>query len=367
LLAALAVVAAVLVYGHVRLDAEPTVRDESEVVRIALIQGSIDTEFNNETRDQLMQRLRRIFREYHDLTVRATSENSDLDLIVWPESMFSSLGNIVSYDEDYRPDPARYESVDEFRQDADYSRLVFERDAQGMAARAGAPLLVGTDAWHHGVDSTGHFNSALLIGRDGKLIERYDKMHPVMFGEYVPLGNWLPWLYHLTPMSGGLTPGRTPVAMEVGGLILSPNICFENMVPHLIRRQVAQLKAAGQPPDILVTLTNDGWFWGSSLLDLHLTCGRFRAVEMRLPTLIAANTGFSAWIDGSGRVRAVGPRRSQGIVMARVGRDGRESLYLRWGDAFAGVCLLVCMASALWGVWSNWRGPRVSSPELAAG
>ena len=346
-----AVLACVLAYGQGRLGAEPATPEDSQVVRVALIQGSIDTEFNDQSFDQFVQRLRRIFREYHQLTLEATRQNSDLDLIVWPESMFSSMGRLITYDDDFRPDAAREGSVEEFRQDAEYFRSVFQRDARAMAGQAGTSMLVGTDARHYRAQSRDHFNSALLMDREGKLVGRYDKMHPVMFGEYIPLGNWFPWLYHLTPMSGGLTPGRQPVAMDVGPLRLSPNICFENMVPHLIRRQVAQLKSRGQPPDILVTLTNDGWFWGSSLLDLHLACGRFRAVEMRLPMLIAANTGFSAWIDGSGRTRAVGPRRESGVVVAHVVRDGRQSFYLRWGDWASGLCLLLCVASALWGSW----------------
>ena len=70
----------------------------------------------------------------------------------------------------------------------------------------------------------------------------------------------------------------------------------------MIRGQVNALAAEGREPDVLVNLTNDGWFWGSSELDLHLSCGVFRAVECRKPLLIAANTGFSAWIDSDGRI-----------------------------------------------------------------
>ena len=138
--------------------------------------------------------------------------------------------------------------------------------------------------------------TALLAGR-------YDKMHPVLFGEYVPLGETFPWLYRLTPMAGGLTAGEEPQVFEAAGLRWCPCICFENTVPHLVRRQVVELSRRGTPPDVLVTLTNDGWFWGSSMLDLHFACGIFRAVELRRPMLIAANTGFSAWVDADGRVK----------------------------------------------------------------
>jgi apolipoprotein N-acyltransferase len=97
----------------------------------------------------------------------------------------------------------------------------------------------------------------------------------------------------------------------------------------------------------MVNLTNDGWFYGSIELDLHLICGVFRAVEFRKPWVIAANTGFSAWIDGSGRIRALGPRHATGLVLAEVRPDSRRSLYLDWGDWFAGLCLGATVLLAL--------------------
>ena len=101
-----AVLAGVLAYGYGRLGAETAASENSKVVRVALIQGSIDTEFKNESFEQWAQRLRRIFGQYHRLTLDATSQNSDLDLIVWPESMFSSMGRLATLDDDFRPDAA---------------------------------------------------------------------------------------------------------------------------------------------------------------------------------------------------------------------------------------------------------------------
>ena len=91
---------------------------------------------------------------------------------------------------------------------------------------------------------------------------------------------------------------------------------------------------------MLVNLTNDGWFWGSSELDLHLMCGVFRAVECRKPLAIAANTGFSAVIDADGRILVQGPRRDTDVVVADVPLDTRRSPYVRFGDWGAGLCLL---------------------------
>ncbi len=89
------------------------------------------------------------------------------------------------------------------------------------------------------------------------------------------------------------------------------------------------MAAEGKEPDILVNLTNDGWFWGSSELDMHLACGVFRAVECRKPFLIAANTGFSAWIDGDGRIRRQGPRRAKDVIVAEPRLDRPPQLVSR--------------------------------------
>ncbi len=149
-----------------------------------------------------------------------------------------------------------------------------------------------------------------------------------------------PWLYQLTPLYAGSAPGPGPVAVEVGGVRYAPNICYEDTLPHLIRRQVLQLRAEGNEPDVLVNLTNDGWFWGSSELDLHLAVRVFRAVECRKPLVIAANTGFSAWIDSNGRIVAQGPRRATDVIVAEPAIDRRRAGI--WPTAIwaAGLCLL---------------------------
>jgi len=179
-----------------------------------------------------------------------------------------------------------------------------------------------------------------------------------MFGEYVPFVKQLPWLARLSPIGAGIDRGQTLPAFEVSGARLAANICYESAIPHVIRGQVEQLREAGQEPDILVNLTNDGWFWGSSELDLHLTCGVFRAVECRKPFLIAANTGFSAWIDSDGRIVERGPRRAEGVILARPRLDERTSLYTRWGDWASGGCMLFTGLLAVVGC----RGRFFSTP-----
>ncbi|MEM7312149.1 MAG: apolipoprotein N-acyltransferase [Planctomycetota bacterium] len=315
--------------------------------QVALIQGSRDTTFTAADDPAVT------LDHYRTLTTNAVAQHPDVDLIVWPESMHT-----IVWCEAKPPlkVPADYGGDERmFAEQVNYMSDRGKYEAGWFARQFGKSALVGCSALEIDNQPLRRFNSALAISKSGNVTGKYNKMHPVMFGEYVPLGKTFPWLYRLTPMGSGLESGTEPVAVEADKLLLSPSICYENTVPHLIRRQVRQLIDRGTPPDALVTISNDGWFWGSSQLDLHLTCGVFRAVEMRRPMLIAANTGFSAWIDAAGRVRSRGPRREPGYVIAEIERHNQsQSLYLRFGDWMAAIAAACCVGLA----WSGWRNAR---------
>ena len=186
-----------------------------------------------------------------------------------------------------------------------------------------------------------NFNCALFVDAGGKPLDCYEKMHPVLFGEYVPLAGRFPWLYQLTPLPAGLTAGVAPVAVRIANYNVATNICYETALPEAVRSLVLSLERQERRPDVIVNLTNDGWFWGSSELDMHLTSAIFRAVEVRTPLVIAANTGFSASIDGSGRLLARGPRRATSALRVRVYPDGRPSFWLAWGSLPMGACVAI--------------------------
>jgi apolipoprotein N-acyltransferase len=189
-------------------------------------------------------------------------------------------------------------------------------------------------------------------------VDTYDKFHLVMFGEYVPFVKWFPFLKRISSITGTAEAGAGPVALCNDGVCYSPNICYETVIPHVIRNQVAALDAAGERPDVLVNLTNDAWYWGSSELDMHLACDVFRAVETRTPLVIAANGGISAWIDHRGRIRAQSPRQQQDVILADVelNRGAPTTLYVRTGDWFAAACLTACVALGIIG-WT--RKPNI--------
>jgi apolipoprotein N-acyltransferase len=349
LVATAAIIVGCVAYGQQRLAAESSATEQS--LRVGLIQGSYDTQFDGD-----LERVQQAFWDYMRLSREAVTEHGEVDLLIWPESMFTGTAPMLTFDEPITHVPDWWDGSAEELTERLRERQGALRDRMRWATQqTRKPMLVGM-AWDHlSQGAWTRFNSAVLIGTDGEVAGRYDKRHLVMFGEYVPLGNVFPWLYKATPMEGGLTSGSAPRTFEVSGMRLAPAICFENTVPHLIRQHVRTLARAGEDPDVLVTVTNDGWFWGSSLLDVHLACGVFRAIELRRPHVIAANTGFSASIDGSGRVVAQGPRRAAQVVVDRVQPDGRRSLYLAAGDWFAGGCLLVTLGGVFQSVITRRR------------
>ncbi|HHK42846.1 MAG TPA: apolipoprotein N-acyltransferase, partial [Planctomycetaceae bacterium] len=364
-LVAITMLAGQVGYGWWRLGSLPgRPEKEDKPLRVALIQGSIDTDFGADpTRPQ------RMMEQYSRLTYEALRKHGPVDLVVWPESMFPL--DAVVLDSDAPTLAEGYARADLVASQQQFDRLV-RRLVQGIQStpgpdgriRGGTWLLLGVVVWHFDERESRRYNSALLFDPTGRLRARYDKMHPVLFGEYVPFGETFPWLYRLTPMSNGLTAGEEPVAFDVEGVRFSVSICFESIVPELIRRQVVELADRGEAPDALINITNDGWFWGSSILDLQLHSAVFRAVENRLPMLVAANTGLSAWILPSGQVVAEGPRHDTGFLLAEVGKlraarapsRGNTTAYHRVGDRLWIGAVGLSLVGVLIGAWQCRRG-----------
>ncbi|MGD0655157.1 MAG: apolipoprotein N-acyltransferase [Thermoguttaceae bacterium] len=357
LLPAAAILAAALGYGFIRTAGNNT----TPGLKIALIQGSIDTTMNDsvdsrETMDS----------QYIELSRQAIDKYGKLDLIVWPEGVFRYP--LITFDADAGARDSRLREDGITPEKArDNLKTWYDQSRQAFIETAGllhSPLLIGLNSYHFTADKERIYNSAAYVSASGELLGRYDKMHLVMFGEYIPFAEYLTWLYNLTPLSVGTLPGTQPAVFQIGDIRIAPNICYESVLPHVIRRQINTLQAQGKEPDVLVNLTNDGWFWGSSELDLHLACGIFRAVECRKPFLIAANTGFSAWIDADGRIMEKGPRRETATLLAEVRVDHRKSWYLYYGDWPSGICLAGCCVFAALGFWKRFRQKgKSASPE----
>jgi apolipoprotein N-acyltransferase len=308
-------------FGTQRLAQDSKLRNSVEHhkhLKVALIQSSIDTILKPKDLDQIEKEfvLRR------DLTHSARLLANDLDLIIWPESA------LHQYYGDYLSD----ESATQTKEMMDELQFMAWRSAVGVPSPFpnAVPLLTGTTTLNP-VENE-FFNSAVLFDQSGTIQNRYYKNHLVMFGEYFPVVRWIPVLKNLMKGFRSLNAGSEFTQMKVGDVSISPSICFETTVPHLIRRQLNTLDLEGKEVDVLVNVTNDGWFFGTSCLDLHLACNTLRAVEMRKPVLVAANTGFSAHIDEFGRHVQVGPRREEAELICDVRVPlPKTTVYRTWG------------------------------------
>lgn len=352
--ATLALFAATLGYGYVRRSQA----DFQPGPRVALIQGNFTASLREEPVEP-----DEIYLTHLRLNSYAVREQPQI--IVWPEAMFPwpllSVSGDLSDEQLRELAPA---VKPEMWKDLTV-RSVLAEESQ----RSGAALIYGinaVEANEHGIVT---HNSAAFVSPTEGLAGRYDKMHLVPFGEYIPLLDVLPWMKSFSPYrdAGGLTPGKSAAVFQYGGWRLAPIICFEDTVPHLVRSIVAAGSESeqGAPIDFLVNITNDGWFHGSSELDQHLITASFRAVECRTPLIRAVNTGISAVIDGDGAIREPDqfidgdarknadkpPRTSardpktgawykqlNAALIHTIPLDSRRSLYVRYGDWFALMC-----------------------------
>ena len=341
----LLVLALTLTYGYQQLGR--TYSDVSTQTTVGLIQGSIDTQFEL-TQEQYSAKNKRQQQSYIQQSKLARQANKHISLLVWPESMYPFGPTYVTDPQPastiYKPQHQNYADIDDatFRQHVAIVRDNLRRSNQDLlsllngnsteSSNNSMHLIAGTDIHDLSVVDTPTYNSAILFSPNGEVRDIYRKSHLVMFGEYIPLGNLFPWLYDLLPIGPGLAAGNGVLIFEIDGVIFVPNICFESTVPHLVRKMMQQSNPQGQRGDVMLNLTNDGWFWGSAMLDIHLRCNIMRAVELRRPNLVAANTGISAWITPTGKIVEQEAKRKDGFVIAQVATATYDSVYMRFGD-----------------------------------
>ncbi len=211
-------------------------------------------------------------------------------------------------------------------------------------------IIIGSDDFDFRGTNAIFFNSSFLVSPEGKFVSTYRKRRLVIFGEYVPLLDWLPFIKYLTPITGGFTAGEEPVTFELGtnGPRTSVLICFEDTFPHYAREH------ATNDLDFLVNITNDGWFGESSAQWQQAACAAFRSVENGLPLVRCANNGITCWIDEHGAMRDVGFDNPKDVYRAGVklvnvpfGIARQRTFYNRHGDVFGWACVLIVTGTIL--------------------
>ncbi len=213
----------------------------------------------------------------------------------------------------------------------------FSSRAQQIARESGNYFLVGVEDWKQDAGKWEASNSAVLLAPTGQRVFTYDKIHLVPWGEYVPWRKELAFAGKLTADIGDFTPGaRYSVGSEPGGTF-GAFICYEAIFPDLVRHFTQN------GAQLLINMSNDGWFGRSSAPAQHLMMARVRAVENRRWLLRDTNNGFTVSIDPYGRIAAKMPTDIRGVLDAPYNFRSDRTIYVRFGDWFPWLCVLASL------------------------
>jgi len=292
--------ALILSYGQVRIKQFSSTDNQTSGCAIGVLQGNIPQEAKWEGASR-----QATFATYERLGRKAVAQGAGL--LIWPETAA----------------PVVFGSGD-----PDWMRPGMISDKLGVPMLVGAPFLMRA-----GGDSN-YYNSAFLVD-SGMLRFRYDKMHLVPFGEYMPWSWILPLGPGIAAREADYAAGDTMTVMRWGNCPpFSVLICYEAIFPELARLAV---KSGAK---LLVNITNDGWFGDTAAPHQHLAMAGLRSIENRVWLIRSANTGISAAFDPSGRMVRSLPLQNEGLFTVTVSEPNvTKSFYSRFGDVFAWGCV----------------------------
>lgn len=229
----------------------------------------------------------------------------------------------------------------------------FSKRASSLAIRAGHPFLAGVVEWKAESLPSGHvlqspYNSALLVDPQGQKVFVYDKRHLVPFGEYEPFPLIHRVVQSVSSEIGGFHKGTdAAVGTFPSGYKFGVYICYEAIYPGEVR------DFAAKGANLLINISNDGWFGKSSAAKQHLHMARVRAAENRRWVLRVTNSGLTAAVDPYGRIYQNIPPDVRGAVDLPYDFRADTTLYTRFGDWFAWMCVLVSVILLLQTFWKK--------------
>ena len=305
MLAAALAAAAVLQSGRL-VEAPPAKADHAAL----LVQENIPVAANWSP-----QSLQQTLQELTDLTEKAAGKQGQpqVGLIVWPES------------------PAPF-----FTNDPKFRQVLSD-----TARKANAWMIVGAIGSNAPSpnDESALFNSAALVSPQGQWTARYDKVHLVPFGEYLPFPSLFSFAGGLTKEVGQFEAGQSHSPLNAGGELVGIFICYESIFPDEVR-QSANLGA-----QVFVNISNDGWYGDSGAYAQHLNQTRMRAIENDRWLLSSTDTGVTAAIDPWGRVTDRIPRKERSVLLAPYALTAVTTFYTRHGDWFAYACAIISVGA----------------------
>ncbi len=268
--------------------------------------------------------------ELHARTVDPDCQHPEaISLVVWPEA----------------PSPFR---------EGDPRLHALMRD---LTAATQAPVIVGNIAIDTRPGHTDYYNAASVFTAEGQLLGRYEKIHLVPWGEYIPYQDFFSFAHRLTGNAGDLTHGSRRTVFRVKGHTYGIFICYESIFADEIR-QFAENGA-----EVLVNISDDGWYGDTSAPWQHLNMARMRAIENRRWLLRDTNTGVTTAIDPYGRLTMSAPRHVFTSLAVRYGFRDDLTFYTQYGDLFAMLCGIISLAVLARGVRVAIHGLAARTPE----
>ena len=294
----LVIVSGLLSYGYIQMRTVGRKAEQLPTLGVGLVQGNIDQSIKWDESFQM-----ETLRIYERLSLKVAEQKPEL--IIWPET-----------------------ATPFFFQDAkEYQPVVL-----ALPGKTHAFLLFGSPSYQFERGRVNHYNSAYLVSTSGEITGKYDKIHLVPFGEYIPLSNLLFFIGSLGEGIGNFKQGKEFFNFSLPQGKFGVLICFEIIFPDLCRRFVKQ------GTNFLVTITNDAWFGKTSAPYQHLSLATFRAVENRVFIARAANTGISALIDPKGKIIKQGGLFTEEAINGTIRLMNRRTFYTLYGDVFAWIC-----------------------------
>jgi apolipoprotein N-acyltransferase len=209
---------------------------------------------------------------------------------------------------------------------------------QGWVDSINKPLILGGLHWDRAPEGAAYeyyiYNSAFFI-EPSKTILHYNKQMLVPFSERMPFENFIPILSRVNLGEADFMSGKEPVVFQADGIRAAPFICYEVIFPSFVQERLKK------NANVIVTITNDGWFGKTSGPYQHAAMARMRAIENRISVVRCANSGFSMFIDGYGRVSGITKLYTRTTAYGNVLLRNADSFYAKYGDWFMVLCLLI--------------------------
>jgi apolipoprotein N-acyltransferase len=216
----------------------------------------------------------------------------------------------------------------------------FQQLMRELTQKTESPVVTGNiGTWQNGA-TTEIFNSAEFVAPDGRFLGRYDKMHLVPFGEYVPYKGLIAFAGTLTQGVSSFSRGGLRKVFTSNGHTFGVFICYESVFADEIRH------FAKNGAEVFVNISDDGWYGDTSAPWQHLNMARMRAIENDRWILRATNSGVTAAIDPQGRVTQSAPRHKLASLAVNYGYRYGTTFYTRFGDVFAVLCAIIAIVAA---------------------